>query len=157
MTLSNLRNKFLQVLRNERGFSLIEALIAVTILSVGLMAMLGTTGTVMEKNNESQKSSIAMTLAQDKVEYFKGISGAWLLAGADTLASPDIVGGVWVANAVGETIDADGNAVVNGPYNRTWAISTVAGQNFLFDILITMTWQDAGGNRTLQLNTEVTQ
>jgi prepilin-type N-terminal cleavage/methylation domain-containing protein len=150
-------NKTLRILRNERGFSLIEAIIAVTILSVGLMAMLGTTGTVMEKNDQSQKSSIAMTLAQDKIEYFKGIGGAWLLAGADTLASPDIVGGVWTANAAGETIDADGNAVVNGTYNRTWTISIVPGQNFLFDILVTMTWPDASGNRTLQLNTEVTQ
>jgi prepilin-type N-terminal cleavage/methylation domain-containing protein len=100
MIFPNVRNKFLRILRNERGFTLVEALIAVTILAVGLMAMLGTTGTVMEKNNESRKSSIAMTLAQDKVEYFKGISRAWLLAGANTLASPDIVGGVWTLSTV---------------------------------------------------------
>ena len=98
-----------------------------------------------------------MTLAQDKIEYFKGISRAWLLAGANTLASPDIVGGVWTDNVGPDIVDAQGNAIANGPYNRTWTISTVAGQNFLFDVLVTMTWQDAGGNRTLLLNTEVTQ
>lgn len=157
MIISNVRKKSLRILRNESGFSLIEALIAMVVLGVGIMAMVGTTGTVMEKNNESRKSSIAMTLAQDKVEYIKGRSRAWLLAGANGLDSPDIVGAAWAATPGGEIIDAEGNVVVNGPYNRTWAISTVAGQNFLFDVLITMTWQDARGNRTLLLNSEITQ
>jgi len=136
---------------------LIEAIIAVAVLAVGMIAMGLTTGTVMEKNNESRKSSIAMTLAQEKIEYIKGIGRTWPLGGLGLLASPDIVGGVWTANGVGEIVDAGGNAVVNAPYTRTWTISNVAGQNFLYNIVMTMAWQDAGGNRTLQLNTEMSQ
>ncbi len=157
MIFSNLRNNFRQTLKNERGFSLIEAIIAVAVLSVGIIAMGLTTGTVMEKNNESRKSTIAMTLAQEKIEYFKDLGRIWPLGGLGGSASPDIVGGVWTANAAGEVIDAGGNAVANGPYTRTWTISNVAGQNFLFNILMTMTWQGAGGNRNLTLTTEVTQ
>lgn len=142
---------------NERGFSLIEALIAMGILAVGITAMVGTTGTIMNKNQESRKSSIAMTLAQDKIEYFKNTARTMSLSGANGLASPDLVASVWTLDADGETIDAQGNVTVIGPYNRTWTISTLAGENFLFDVLITMTWQDSSGTRTLQLNTEVTQ
>ena len=157
MIFPNVRKKFLRILQNQRGFSLIEALMAVTLLSVGIIAVVGTTGTIMDKNNDSRKSSIAMTLAQDKIEYFKGIGRTWPLGGLGGLNSPDIVGGVWTANGVGEIVDAGGNAVANAPYTRTWLISNVAGQNFLFNIVMTMAWQDAGGNRTLQLNTEVSQ
>jgi Tfp pilus assembly protein PilV len=157
MIFPNVRKKFLRILRNENGFSLIEALMAVTLLGVGIIAMVGTTGTIMDKNNDSRKSSIAMTLAQDKIEYFKGVGQAWQLAGADTLDSPDIVGGIWTANAGGETVDAEGNAVVSGStYNRSWTITDLPGENFLFGISVTMTWQD-GGTKTLQLDTQVTQ
>jgi prepilin-type N-terminal cleavage/methylation domain-containing protein len=77
------KSKFVSLLRNEQGFTLIEALMAMVILVVGIFAVMGTTGTVMDKNENSRKSSIAMTLAQDKIESIKGVSQAWLLDGAD--------------------------------------------------------------------------
>ncbi len=144
-------------MHNERGFSLVEALLSVFLLGVGIIAVVGTTGTIMDKNNDSRKSSIAMTLAQDKIEYFKGVGQAWLLAGADGLDSPDVVGGVWTADIGGETVDSEGDAANSGStYNRSWTITDLAGENFLFGVSITMTWQD-GGTQTLQLDTEVTQ
>ena len=157
MIFSKTRKNVLQILRNERGFSLIEALMAVTLLGVGIFAVVGTTSTIIDKNNESRQSSIAMTLAQDKIEYFKGIGQAWLLAGANGLDSPDIVSGTWTANTGGETVDSEGNAAVSGStYNRSWTITDLAGENFLFGLSVTMTWQD-DGTKTLQLNTQMTQ
>ncbi len=151
------KSKFVSLLRNEQGFTLIEALMAMVILVVGIFAVMGTTGTVMDKNENSRKSSIAMTLAQDKIESIKGVSQAWLLDGADGLDSPGLVGGVWTADAGGETIDAEGNAAVAGStYDRTWTITDIATENFLFDVSVTMTWQD-NGTKTLQLNTQITQ
>jgi prepilin-type N-terminal cleavage/methylation domain-containing protein len=142
-------------LRNERGFGLIEVLMAMALLGLGIFAVMGTTTTVMDKNNESKMSSVAMTLAQDKVEYIKGVGQAWLLSGADGLDSPDLVSGVWTANAGGETVDSQGDAVVSG-YGRSWTITDIATENFLYDITVNMTWQD-GGTQTLQLNTQITQ
>ncbi|GJL78973.1 MAG: hypothetical protein NPINA01_19620 [Nitrospinaceae bacterium] len=143
------------ILKNERGFSLIEALLAMALLGIGIFVVGGTTGTIMEKNTSSRKSSIAMTLAQDKIEYIKGVSQAWLLDGADGLDSPDLVSGVWTANTGGETVDSEGNAVAVG-YGRSWTITDIATENFLYDVSITMTWQEDGA-RTLQLNTQITQ
>ena len=69
---------------------MIEALMAATLLVVGIFAVMGTTTTIMEKNENSRKSSIAMTLAQDKIEYYKGLGQAWLLAGAPKrVAAPE--------------------------------------------------------------------
>ena len=151
------KSKFVSLLRNEQGFTLIEALMAMVILVVGIFAVMGTTGTVMDKNENSRKSSIAMTLAQDKIESIKGVSQAWLLDGADGLDSPWLVGGVLTADAGGETIDAEGNAAVAGStYDRSWTITDIATENFLFDVSVTMTWQD-NGTKTLQLNTQITQ
>jgi len=151
------KSNFVSRLWNEQGFGLIEALMAMALLGFGLFAVVGVTGTVMDKNDESKKSSIAMTLAQDKIEYIKGVSQAWLMSGADGLDSPDLVSGVWTANAGGETVDAEGNAAVSGStYDRSWTISEVAGENYLYTLSVDMTWQD-GGTKTLQLNTQVTQ
>jgi hypothetical protein len=64
---------------------------------------------------------------------------------------------VWTADAGGETIDAEGNAAVAGStYDRSWTITDIATENFLFDVSVTMTWQD-NGTKTLQLNTQITQ
>jgi Tfp pilus assembly protein PilV len=153
----NNKSKFVSRIWNEQGFGLIEALVAVALLGIGIFAVGGVTSTVMDKNNQSKKSSIAMTLAQDKIEYIKGVSQAWLMGGADGLDSPDLVSGVWTANVGGETVDAEGNAAVSGSrFDRSWTITEVAGENYLYTLTVDMTWQD-GGARTLQLNTEVTQ
>lgn len=148
-------SKFASRLANEQGFTLIEALLAMVILVIGIFAVMGTTGTVMDKNENSRKSSIAMTLAQDKIESIKGVSQAWLLDGADGLDSPGLVTGVWTANAGGETIDSEGNTVASG-YARSWTITDIATENFLFGVSVTMTWQD-NGTKTLQLDTQITQ
>jgi len=145
------------LLRNNRGFSLIEALMAFALLSFGILAIVGTSGVVMDKNEDSRKKSIAITLSQDKIEYIKGLGQAWLLDGADGLDSPDLVSGTWTANPGGETVDSAGNAAASGSiYDRTWTISPVAGSNFLYEVTVNMSWEDKG-TQTLQLITRITQ
>jgi type IV pilus assembly protein PilV len=52
----------------DGGFTLIELMIAIVILSVGLLGMATLTGSIVQKNKLSNDLTAATTLAQDKLE-----------------------------------------------------------------------------------------
>ena len=64
--------------RNRRGFTLIEIMVAVTLLSIGLLGMAGLTVGIMRGNSLSNQVTTATALAQAKMEDIKrvGYSGA---------------------------------------------------------------------------------
>ena len=53
---------------NRSGFTLIEVVIAVTLLSVGLLALAGTSGLIIRRLAESRGSANAVTLAKSRSE-----------------------------------------------------------------------------------------
>ena len=57
--------------RNDRGFTLVEIMIAVTLLSVGLLGMAGLTVGIMRGNTLSKKVTTATALAQAQMEDVK--------------------------------------------------------------------------------------
>jgi len=61
-------------LSNEKGFTLLEILIAITILSVGLLALAEMTVYVIKSNTIGNKVTDATVLAQDKLEKLKNLS-----------------------------------------------------------------------------------
>ncbi|MBM2833789.1 MAG: hypothetical protein HW406_950 [Candidatus Brocadiaceae bacterium] len=61
-------------LHNDKGFLMIEVIFAIAILAVGLFAVMSLATVVIKGNTQSKKVTTAITLAQDKMEYFKGIS-----------------------------------------------------------------------------------
>ena len=65
-------------IRDTRGFTLIEIMIAVTLLAIGLLGMAGLTVGIMRGNTLSNQVTTATALAQDKMEDIKraGYSGA---------------------------------------------------------------------------------
>lgn len=56
---------------NNKGFSLIEMLIAVTILAIGLLAVAGLQVTAIKGNTHGSTISQATTLAQDRIEEIR--------------------------------------------------------------------------------------
>ncbi len=143
--------------RNQTGFSLIESMIAITLLTMGVLGVTGLTSSIMDHNNDSKKTSIAVTLGQDKIEYIRDIARTSSLTSANGLDSPDLVASVWTTTAGGENVDTEGNAATSGQiFNRSWTITPVTGQFFMYDLVVTMTWQD-GGTQTQVLNTQVGQ
>ncbi len=55
-------------LRNQTGFSLIEALVATAILALGLLAVLGAFPLAMRTNKEAERASLASVYARTKLE-----------------------------------------------------------------------------------------
>ncbi len=56
------------IIKDEKGFTLIEILIAITILTVGLLAVASMQGTALRGDSFAYKRTEASTWAQDKLE-----------------------------------------------------------------------------------------
>ncbi|MGH7252990.1 MAG: type IV pilus modification PilV family protein, partial [Nitrospiraceae bacterium] len=55
-------------LRNEPGFTLLDNLLALVILSVVLLGLVGLATTVITGNAISKSRTVGLTLVQDKIE-----------------------------------------------------------------------------------------
>jgi prepilin-type N-terminal cleavage/methylation domain-containing protein len=142
-------------LKNNSGFSLVEVLIAALIIVAGLIAYVMTSGNVIGKNAQSKKESVAVTLAQDKMESIKNTALTVSLTDADALASPTESGGVWTANATGEVVDVDGNTgTTEAIYTRTWTITEDATLTNFYTASVSVLWD---GTQTITLDTLISQ
>jgi type IV pilus assembly protein PilV len=63
------------------GFTLLEVLVAVVLLSIGLSGVAAFTGSLMNYNQQANNVMNATTLAQDKLEELKNTS-YWNVAGS---------------------------------------------------------------------------
>jgi len=76
--------------RNNNGFTLIEVLVAMVILSVGLLGTAALITGIINSNKLSNRITTATVLAQDKMEEIKGAGYAGAVTETRTfLPSPD--------------------------------------------------------------------
>ncbi|MDP2840356.1 MAG: prepilin-type N-terminal cleavage/methylation domain-containing protein [Syntrophales bacterium] len=112
----------------NRGFTLIEILIAVFILVTALLGVISTTVIVIKSNSLSKTMTTATTLAKDKMEQLK-------YTGYDSLAGTDTADSI---------------------YSRTWTVtadgSPAAGMK---TIVVTVQWSWQGATRNVALTTIV--
>ena len=64
------------------GFSLVEVLVAIVVLTAALLAMASLTGSIMNYDKFADHTTKATTLAQDKIEEFKNGSFASITTGS---------------------------------------------------------------------------
>ncbi len=112
-------------LPGEGGFTLIEVLIAITILTIGLMAVAGMQVSAIHGNKMGNDVSTAIFLAQDKLEELK--------SSVDITSVPTSGG------------DQD------GIFNRTWQIAP-SGTNSR-SVTVTVSWITKGNTHNVALNT----
>jgi prepilin-type N-terminal cleavage/methylation domain-containing protein len=107
-------------LRRETGFSLVEVLVALTILSVGLLALLIFQVTAIKGNAVASKWTVATGLCQDRLERFRHVGWAGIVS-SNSLGFDTATMTPRYANLPGAAGD---NAIVRGTtYYRVWSVT----------------------------------
>ncbi len=145
---------------NQRGFSLLEVLMAVGIIGMGMVMFAQFSGLSVSEKVASSREDNAITLAQDKIEDIKNIALTIRLdhgfATGSGWVNPDYTpAGGWVSLDP-EELDEEGNAATSGiTFSRNWDVDAVSGANYLFDVTVSVKWND--GSDSVNLITRITQ
>mgnify|MGYP006928218324 CR=1 FL=1 len=132
--------------------TLIEIIIAVAVASIGLLIYALLSGSVIENNTKSKKSTVAVTLAQGKAEEIKDLGTRILLSDADGLDSPvyNSATNSWLPTTGGEVVDGEGNTGTAGAiYTRTWTITPVGSATYFTTVAVTVTWDSGSGSKSI--------
>lgn len=106
----------MKIFKKSIGFTLIEVLISLAILSLSLLALAGLMVITTKNNSFGNYLTEAVTLAQDKLEELRAISWNDIVSGSDTKkGATQIV------------------------FNRSWNVST---NGRIKTITITVDWND---------------
>jgi type IV pilus assembly protein PilV len=128
--------------RGEEGFSLIEVLVALTILAVGLLSLALLQVTAIKGNAGASKSTIATDLAQAKLELFRRT--AW--AAIDNSTNTTFDGGTTPIYANVPADAGDTPPPVRGTtFYRIWRVLPNPADS-LKTITVWTCWQDDLGN-----------
>jgi prepilin-type N-terminal cleavage/methylation domain-containing protein len=93
------------IMHGHGGFTILEVMVAISILAVGLMAVFTAQSRSITGNTNANRQTVAMTLAQDKMEELLAVSYADL-------------------DAAGSPVTAPGNYVV------AWTVTEYAADNY---------------------------
>ena len=147
--------------RRRHGFSLLEVLVAVAVLSFGLLALATLQISVMRDSSDTKSRSVALSIAKDRLERLRRYTTlAGYQALADTTGADVVVGGVsyspsWAITryVFNEDVDADG--ILSEPGDQQFQVAgtetgvtpaSPAGfvdNNEFKQIKVAVTWQDA--------------
>jgi type IV pilus assembly protein PilV len=123
---------------NAHGFSFLEVLVGLAMLSVGVLALAGLQGTALEGNAASRNLTSAVFLAEAKVSELK--AGGYSSLAGGTVTDPN------------NPLNEQGQS--GGIFRRSWTISN-DGAN-MKRITVAVSWKDRrGGDRSTSLETLV--
>ncbi len=121
----------------SKGFSLIELLISLVILSISLLALASLMVTTTRGNSSGSHMTEAVTLAQDKLEELRATP--WTTTAAFSGADPSIVGSTGIT------------------YTRNWSPpNPPAVTDALRTVTVTVTWLDRV-NRSVSMVSVLTE
>ena len=118
----------------NKGFTLIEVLVAMAIFAIGVLAVASMQYWSVRNTSSGNIMTLAANLARSQMETLKSVPDISVLANG---ADPD-------------TIDADGNP--GGPFTRAWVVTDPLGANSgTRQIEVTVGWSRYGQSRSVVL------
>ncbi|MDO8261677.1 MAG: type IV pilus modification protein PilV [Gallionella sp.] len=104
--------------RRASGFSLVEVLVSIVVLSFGLLGMVGMQAASLKANREARLQSSAMVLARELAEMVRSNNAIGILTGAanpylGSFSSPLAAATPTYCLSVGTTACADNTAIAN--------------------------------------------
>ena len=114
--------------RREQGFGLVELLIAMTVLSIGIMAVVAGFSSTYVALNRATRVSSGSALADKQMERFRALTYSWVCL-SSTSGDSTHSGGAPSGTAVSTCSTTDAALVpvqdpVTGPDSRTYRIDT---------------------------------
>jgi type IV pilus modification protein PilV len=153
----------IQRTRATAGFSLLEVMIAVVILSVGLLALASLQVHLIRASADSKAQSIALSLAKDKLEQLRNFQTMAAYRALTDRALPTCPSSDTECITVGAVTFARGWTVDRYAFNTTTGFQSLAdtvavpagyGTNNEFKrIIVQVSWQEASG-ATQQIQVE---
>lgn len=119
------------------GFTIVEVMIALVVLSIAFLGLNSTLLAVIDTNNFSRRMMTATTLAQDKLEELKNLPYDALAAGE----SKDPQNPLTPTGAVG------------GSYTRVWQVTLDAPDPGTKTVAVTVTWRAGRSTRSVGFST----
>jgi len=107
--------------QDESGFSLLDVLLALVLLVFGVLAFASFTGGIMDRNSANEMMSVAVGLAEERVEEIKTKSKNSTIGDGDDGTVVTTVGGI--------------------PYSVVTDVSN-GGVGNLVDVNVTVNWTD---------------
>ena len=130
------------VAMNQKGFSLIELLIATSILAIGLLALAQMQITSIRGNAYSSATTDATTVAQDRLEQLIGLTYSSLTTDTDLAAGNHPAG----------TQTIGGTQTVQGiTYTITWGITDGFPITNTKTMDLDVTWTENSQSRTVSV------
>jgi Tfp pilus assembly protein PilV len=116
--------------RTERGFTMVEVMIAIVLTAIAVIGIMALFMTETRASSYSRHSTEATALAADKLEKLR------------TMSSP-------TAGTQSQT-GLDPQGVAGGIFNRTWTV-TVPNASYT-DVAVSVSWDENGVTKTISMN-----
>ena len=124
--------KMLKASSTQRGFSLLESLVSLLIVSFGLLVLAGVNLKLSHSEDVAKQRGEATRLAQEKIEDLRSFTQ--ISAGAGIKAWDSLAGGA-------DTVAGGGSYATNTSFTRTWQVLG-ATSDAMRSVQVAVTWSD---------------
>ncbi len=109
----------------SRGFSLVETLVAITLVACAITGLAQLVAMSARANRESRQRTLAIVLATEKMEQLRSASSTLEASGTDSLAG-NVDGLCDFLDEYGRTLGSGTSAPVGTMYERRWSVQDIS-------------------------------